>query len=65
MATIELLINQKYFESFKIMTPIVKGYPKDINKQMIDNNLVWASKNRERILKEWKKDMVKENKLKL
>ena len=47
------------------MTPIVKGYPKDINKQMIDNNLVWASKNRERILKEWKKDMVKENKLKL
>lgn len=34
---------------------MVKGYPKDINKQMINNYLVCASENRERILKEWEK----------
>ncbi|MEH1740704.1 putative 2-aminoethylphosphonate ABC transporter substrate-binding protein [Fusobacterium varium] len=51
----KLYAQNRGFVTDKRIVPMVKGYPKDINKQMIDNNLVWASKNRERILKEWEK----------
>lgn len=33
--------------------PELKGYPADVYAQMINNNLLWAAENRERILKEW------------
>ena len=33
----------------------LQGYPSDLDKQMIKNNLEWAAKNRNRILKEWEK----------
>lgn len=32
-----------------------KGYPEDLVKQLIENDLVWASDNRLEILKEWEK----------
>lgn len=34
---------------------LAKKFNGDINSQMINNNLVWASENRNRILKEWEK----------
>ncbi|MDR1832499.1 MAG: extracellular solute-binding protein [Fusobacteriaceae bacterium] len=33
----------------------VEGYPADIRQKMIDNDLFWATENRDRILTEWKK----------
>ncbi|MEG2587915.1 MAG: putative 2-aminoethylphosphonate ABC transporter substrate-binding protein [Cetobacterium sp.] len=40
--------------------PILEGYPKDVYKQLIDNNLLWAAENRDRILKEWESRYGKE-----
>ncbi|WP_291259001.1 putative 2-aminoethylphosphonate ABC transporter substrate-binding protein [Fusobacterium sp.] len=37
------------------ITPVLEGYPKDVNNQMIENNLQWAAENRDRILKEWER----------
>lgn len=51
----KLYAQNRGFVTDKRIVPVVKGYPEDINKQMINNNLVWASENRERILKEWEK----------
>lgn len=51
----KLYAQNRGFVTDKRIVPEIKGYPKDINKQMINNNLVWASENRERILKEWEK----------
>ena len=31
----------------------LKGWPKDVSKQLIENDFYWAAKNRVRILKEW------------
>lgn len=45
----------------KRVKPILKGYPKDISKQLIKNNLLWAAENRDRILKEWESRYGKEN----
>lgn len=56
----KLYAQNRGFVTDKRVVPVVKGYPKDINKQMINNNLVWASENRERILKEWEKRYGKE-----
>lgn len=39
----------------KNIKPLLEGYPDNINKQMIKNNLIWASENRDRILKEWER----------
>ncbi len=33
----------------------VKHFPANIDKAMIDNDFLWAAKNRKRILAEWKK----------
>jgi iron(III) transport system substrate-binding protein len=35
--------------------PVPEGFPKDPEKQLIDNDFQWAAKNRERILREWAK----------
>ncbi|WP_279118662.1 hypothetical protein [Fusobacterium varium] len=51
----KLYAQNRGFVTDKRIVPVVKGYPKDINKQMISNDLVWVSENRERILKEWEK----------
>lgn len=51
----ELYAKNRGFVTDSRIVPTLKGYPKDINTQMIENDLVWAAENRDRILKEWEK----------
>lgn len=51
----KLYAQNRGFVTNKNIKPMLEGYPKDINKQMIKNDLIWASENRDRILKEWEK----------
>lgn len=41
--------------------PLLNGYPKNVYAQLINNNLLWAAENKDRILKEWEKRYGKEN----
>lgn len=51
---------KEYSKSYAVVAiptgePIPEGFPKEPLKQMIKNDLNWAAKNRDRILKEWTK----------
>jgi iron(III) transport system substrate-binding protein len=51
---------KEYGKSYGILAiptpvPVPEGYPKDPTKHLIKNDLNWAAKNRDRILKEWTK----------
>lgn len=51
----KLYAQNRGFVTDKRILPILKGYPENLEKQMIDNDLAWAAENRDRILKEWER----------
>ncbi|WP_008308688.1 putative 2-aminoethylphosphonate ABC transporter substrate-binding protein [Leptolyngbya sp. PCC 6406] len=53
-------VSELYAQNFAITAvetsvPIPEGFPADPVAQLIDNDLVWAAQNRDRILEEWTK----------
>lgn len=51
----KLYAQNRGFVTDKRVPPVLNGYPEKLDKQMINNDLVWAAKNRDRILKEWER----------
>lgn len=51
----KLYAQNRGFVTDRRIPPVLKGYPKELEKQMINNNLMWAAENRDRILKEWER----------
>lgn len=54
--TMKLYSKNAAITSIDINVEVPKGYSKEPLKQLIDNDLEWASKNRSDILKRWEKD---------
>lgn len=51
----KLYAQNRGFVTDKRVPPVLNGYPEELDKQMINNDLVWAAENRDRILKEWER----------
>lgn len=54
-SAMETYAKYRGFVTDNTVKPLLKGYPENVEKQMINNDLLWAAENKDRILKEWER----------